>query len=64
MMFQSTFFALLILQLHSSASTQASAPSRRLPFEEIVGVADHAAIDLDQRVIELSLGNLINASSD
>jgi hypothetical protein len=59
MIFQSTFLALLVLQLSSSASA----------FERIVGyqprtqVTDHAAIDLDQQIMEqqLAAGSLIHA---
>jgi hypothetical protein len=66
MMFQSTILALLVLQ----ASARVSEPEehRRLSFERIVGyqpttqVTDHAAIDLDQQIMEeqLSKGNLIS----
>jgi hypothetical protein len=65
MMFKSTILALLVLQ----ASAQMSVPEehRRLSFERIVGyqpttqVTDHAAIDLDQRMMEqqMAKGNLI-----
>ena len=68
MIFQSFCLALLILQLSSSASAQVQS-ERRLSFERIVGyqpttqVTDHAALDLDQQIMEqqLALGNLINA---
>jgi hypothetical protein len=69
MIFQSTFLALLILQLSSSASARVAEPERRLSFERIVGyqpttqVTDHAALDLDQQIMEreLASGNLIYA---
>jgi hypothetical protein len=69
MTFQSTFLALLILQLSSSASARVAEPERRLSFERIVGyqpttqVTDHAALDLDQQIMEreLASGNLIHA---
>jgi hypothetical protein len=68
MIFQSTFLALLILQLGSSASARVQS-ERRLSFERIVGyqpttqVTDHAALDLDQRAMDqqLALGSLIHA---
>jgi hypothetical protein len=65
MMFKSTILTLLALQ----ASARVSGPEehRRLSFERIVGyqpttqVTDHAAIDLDQAMMEqqMSAGNLI-----
>jgi hypothetical protein len=70
MMFQSTILALLVLQLSSSASARVSEPEeRRLSFERLVGyqpttqITDHAAIDLDQQLMEqqLALGSLITA---
>jgi hypothetical protein len=70
MIFQSTFLALLmILQLSTSASAPMTEPERRLLFERIVEydpttqVTDHAALDLDQRIMDqqLALGSLIHA---
>jgi hypothetical protein len=68
MIFQSTFLAFLILQLSSSANARVQS-ERRLSFERIVGyqpttqVTDHAALDLDQEIMErqLALGSLITA---
>lgn len=68
MIFQSTILAFLALQLNSSASARVSEPEhRRLSYERIVGyqpttqVTDHAAIDLDQNIMEqqLAKGNII-----
>jgi hypothetical protein len=68
MMFKSTILALLALS--SSASARVMEPEhRRLSYERIVGyqptsqVTDHAAIDLDQQMMEqqLAKGNLISA---
>jgi hypothetical protein len=69
MIFQSTLLAFLILQLSSSASARVTEPERRLSFERIAGyepttqVTDHAALDLDQRIMDqqLALGSLITA---
>lgn len=65
MMFQSTILALFVLQ----ASARVSQPEehRRLSFERLVGyqpttqITDHAAIDLDQQIMEqmMNAGNLI-----
>jgi hypothetical protein len=68
MIFQSTFLALLILQLSSVTSARVE-PERRLSFERITGyepttqVTDFAALDLDQQIMErqLALGSLIHA---
>jgi hypothetical protein len=68
MMFQSTILALLALS--SSASARVMEPEhRRLSYERIVGyqptsqVTDHAAIDLDQQIMEqqLAKGDFISA---
>jgi hypothetical protein len=68
MIFQSIFSALFIFQLSSSESARVQS-ERRLSFERIVGyqpttqVTDHAALDLDQEIMErqLALGSLIHA---